>query len=129
MRVSKQRKTRPFQDHTGSDKPDYAADLFRDEKKEKKKPVTQDDAEVSVQDRLDQGMVAKLAALKAQMQDVPKSKPSPLKPAPPRKDLKPSPVDDGAASFAELFDPQEKDESSFEDLLQSSKLDWRSFKE
>lgn len=127
--MSKQRKTRPVQDHSGSDKPDYAADLFRAEKKQKKKPVTQDDSEVSLQDRLDKGMVDKLAALKKQMENVPQPKPSAVKPASPRKEVKPSTVDDGAASFAELFDPQEKDESSFEDLLQSSKLDWRSFKE
>lgn len=32
-------------------------------------------------------------------------------------------------SFAELFDPAEDEESSFEDLLEDSKLDWRFFKD
>ncbi|WP_029423176.1 hypothetical protein [Alicyclobacillus macrosporangiidus] len=36
---------------------------------------------------------------------------------------------DREASFAELFDPQPDDDVSFEELLRTSKLDWRKFKE
>ncbi|MCL6548238.1 MAG: hypothetical protein K6T30_04935 [Alicyclobacillus sp.] len=35
----------------------------------------------------------------------------------------------GDPSFAELFDPQEDDGTSFAELLDSSRLDWRRFKE
>ncbi|CAM3715386.1 hypothetical protein [Alicyclobacillus pomorum] len=129
--MAKKRKTTRTADEI-QDKPDYAADWFRPKPKPEKSKVD-DAAKLSVEDRLSGGTVAKLAELKAKMESdaqaheegqagkrAARKHSSPARPADP---------DDESKSFAELFDPQEEETDNFEDLLNESKLDWRSFKE
>lgn len=115
------------------DKPDFAADWFVGEPKKKEKPKPRDESAVSVGDHLSDGLMKRLEAMKAAME-------AEAAPAPAAKgtaksmggNKKPRAVrveDDGEKSFAELFDPEEESEDSFEELLGDSKLDWRSFKE
>jgi hypothetical protein len=132
--VSKKRKVKPYSEESGQDKPDWAADLFRGEKKPKKAAKPLESTEVLLGDRLGKGVVDKLSALKAQMSNLPPSsaqQQTTQKKAPVlQKAAKARPEDNGDASFAELFDPQESDDdSSFAELLRDSKLDWRSHKE
>ena len=128
--MAKKRKTTRTADDI-LDKPDYAADWFRPKSKPEK-PKVDDAAKLSVEDRLSGGTVAKLAELKAKMETEAQAhengqseKQVVRKPSSPAR---PANLDDESKSFAELFDPQEDDTDNFEDLLNESKLDWRSFK-
>ena len=129
--VAKKRKTTRTADEI-QDKPDYAADWFRPKPKPAK-PKGDDAAKLSVEDRLSGGTVAKLSELKAKMESEAQArengqagKKAVRKHSSPARLADP---DDESKSFAELFDPQEDETDSFEDLLKESKLDWRSFKD
>ncbi|WDL98052.1 hypothetical protein [Alicyclobacillus sp. ALC3] len=154
--MGKQRK-RPgalSQDFSGGDKPEYAADWFREEKP--KKPAAdkkvEENGQTLMQDHLGQSALAALAKLKAEMAAV-AAKEEAAKAAKVAGEKVAHKVDSGRtpnsvvknrskfaaatqteesereASFAELFDPAEPDDASFEELLKKSKLDWRTFKD
>lgn len=124
------------------DKPDFAADWFREPRAEKKS-ATSDAAsaklekDVTVQDRLAPGTMDKLAALKEQMDKeqaaaaakataaATKRQPAAVKP---RRSPDSGGRPDRDLSFSELFDPVDEDESSFEDMLKDAKQDWRNYK-
>ncbi|MDQ0190912.1 hypothetical protein JI721_02815 [Alicyclobacillus cycloheptanicus] len=161
--MGKKRKGRGFgqpQDFSGADKPDYAADLFRDDKPAKQKTSSDKKPEAepaaTLKDRLGAGALAQLTQLKQAMQaaqaqgaGAAKAKPGTRDPsgtagtAGERGGLRTNRQHGHAAqaadrgseqqadqdlSFAELFDPVEPDDESFEEMLQKSKLDWRHFK-
>ncbi len=154
--MGKQRKRRGAlsQDFSGGDKPEYAADWFRAEKP--KKPAAEKKAEesgqTSVEDHLGQPALAALAKLKAEMAEAAakqeaakaakvagekvahKVDPSRTRNSVTKNRTKFAAVtqedeSEREASFAELFDPVEPDDASFEELLKKSKLDWRAFKD
>lgn len=127
-------------DWNGADKPDYAADLFRPPVRHPEAKKDADDSRATVRDRLDGGALAKLETWKAELERSAAAN----KPAPQTTQRDRSERSTGAAarnasarsesqanplSFAELFDPQDKTEESFADLLDKSKLDWHKFKE
>lgn len=146
---------RRVEDFSGSDKPDYAADLFRNErtvkpKAEAAKPAAGTDNQATLKDRLGKGTLDGLARLKAQMAEAEASKRraeagasrkvagerteaeksglNRVKPTGARGDHDGVRTDATEPSFAEMFDPVEPDEDTFADMLQQSKLDWRKFK-
>jgi hypothetical protein len=126
------KKQRPRAEREIQDKPDYAADWFRPEPKPVK---AKDESLLSVEDHLSQSTVKKLAALKdamaaeSQEQNAQKVNGKSARRAEAKHGQSAERVDDGEKSFAELFDPVDEDDESFEDLLEKSKLDWRAFKE
>lgn len=138
-------------DFNGSDKPAFAADWFRDDRpaKPKSQSTPSSDAEKgpTLKDALGQGVSEKLARLKETIeaaqarqnsaQDQPstrvggvgdRSKPSEQKGRSFRSQDDSAESSERELSFAELFDPVDPDEESFEDMLQKSKMDWRRFK-
>lgn len=143
----------------GKDKPEYAADWFREaEKPRQPKPEQQGQsadaaAGSSVAEHLGKTAMDALTKLKAQMAQTAaqeeaaaaakrsgsaartssRARAGEKAKRPGRFDTDAGQDDDASgksdASFAELFDPQEPDEKSFEELLGKSKLDWHAFKE
>lgn len=112
------------------DKPDYAADMIQEKKKEKKPAVKETD--IFVEERLNHKDLQNLAKIKEQLlaeanrssekRTVQRKKTS-------GKSAREKIADDPNVSFADLFDPVDDDEHSFEDLLKDSKLDWHKFKD
>lgn len=123
--------------HMDNDKPDYAADYPVRKAKAKEK----DDDKAHVKEHLQGNVLNKLNRLKATLQkkeaSVTDSKGQTTK-----RGAKPvqnrnhggtnnnaqAATPDEKKSFAELFEPEEEDDVSFEDMLKDSKLDWRKFK-
>jgi hypothetical protein len=77
--------------------------------------------------RLDEGAFAKLKQLKAQIDDTAAQTQVKSAKKQSRKRVSASEEED-EESFADLLNPKDDPEASFEDLLKRSKLDWRSFK-
>lgn len=144
-RKSRQQPSRPVED--GSDKPDFAADLFRKESP-RKQPKRADeekgkeaDTAAHVSDSLDDSVTSKLRAMQADLEKQAASQKAVREGKGPARasgsepsnqagrDARDNRSDKDNLSFSELFDPQEPDKASFEDLLKDSKLDWRKFKE
>lgn len=112
------------------DKPDYAADVIQEKRKEKKPAIKETD--IFVEERLNQKDLQSLAKIKERLlaeanQSTEKQIVQKKKIA--GKSAREKIADDPNVSFADLFDPADDDEHSFEDLLQDSKLDWRKFKD
>ncbi|MFD1673427.1 hypothetical protein [Alicyclobacillus fodiniaquatilis] len=113
------------------DKPDYAMDIIRDAPK-KKAPEKPKEETFHLGDAIGGQAAAKLTQLKAQLAEVEEKKPEKIQPKTKQKAGRTTEerlADNPDLSFAELFDPQEDDEGSFDELLKSSKLDWRYFKD
>lgn len=113
-----------------NDKPAYAMDVIQ-EKPKKPEPERPKEESFHVSDSIGGRAADELARLKAQLTE----QAEPKKPSPavtPMKSGKRSAQErldeDPNLSFADLFDPQEDDEQSFDELLKSSKLDWQYFK-
>lgn len=110
-------------------KPDYAMDKLEPPKKpEKEKPKEE---AFHVGESVGGSTAALLAQLKEQLTVAEEE-------AKPKKEVKQKRVARSAEerlsenpdlSFAELFDPTDDEESSFDELLKDSKLDWRFFKD
>lgn len=115
----------------GLDKPSYAMDVFEEKSKKPAKEKPKEEA-FHVGDSIGTSAAAQLAKLKEQLVDR-EEKAAPVKQSTKRKVSRQSAEDRLAQnpelSFAELFDPQEDEESSFADMLKDSKLDWRAYKE
>ncbi|MFB5190374.1 hypothetical protein [Alicyclobacillus fastidiosus] len=112
------------------DKPDYAMDVVADKPKKAPKEKPKEEA-FHVGDTIGDQAASKLAALKAKLEDV-ADKQQQVKAAKPQKPVRTAKerLDENPdLSFAELFDPQEDEEASFDELLKDSKLDWRYFKD
>lgn len=148
--MTAKRKKQHMQVDDGRDKPDYAADLFRREdetSKKNKRSKPQDvegegDATTSVAAHLGDELTNRLREMKAAL-----SAEEPQRPKTGIRDpgrgqntnsnalgsattsRKSDGADKDKASFAELFNPAPEDEESFEEMLKSSKLDWKKFKD
>lgn len=112
------------------DKPAYAMDVFP-EKPKKPEPERPKEEVFHVGDAIGGQVASRLEQLKAQLTEseaakVPQ-KATPIKPT--KRSAKERLDEDPNLSFADLFDPQEDDDESFDSLLKSSKLDWQQFKE
>ncbi|QQE80299.1 hypothetical protein [Alicyclobacillus sp. SO9] len=118
-----------------NDKPDYAADYPVQKAKAEKK----EDDKAHVQEHLQGSVLEELSRLKSKLEKEAASadtkgeklqRGSPSlrqdKRAGSSKQVRETP--DEKKSFAELFEPQEEEDVSFEDILKESKLDWRKFK-
>lgn len=112
------------------DKPAYAMDIVQEKPKKPAKQKPSEDA-FHVADTISSQAASQLAKLKEQLVEVETPK-QPVKPSSKKAKNTKSAADRLAEnpdlSFAELFDPQEDDES-FEEMLDSSKLDWQMFKD
>lgn len=105
-------------------------DVVADKPKKAPKEKPKEDA-FHVGDTIGDQAASKLAALKAKLEDV-ADKQQQVKAAKPQKPVRTAKerLDENPdLSFAELFDPQEDEEASFDELLKDSKLDWRYFKD
>ncbi|WAH35809.1 hypothetical protein [Alicyclobacillus dauci] len=111
------------------DKPAYAMDVIPDKPKKPEKEKPKEEA-FHIGDTIGGQAAEKLAQLKSQLADVEMDK-TKAKEKPKRKvqSAKERLEENPDLSFAELFDPQEDDEQSFDELLKSSKLDWHHFKD
>jgi len=131
----KQHKQHRTERDRGLDKPSFAADVMAEPVAKKEAKPVRSETDISVEEHLKPGAADKLAALKVQMlateqaahavavtKKQPASASARSASAQTRLDADPD------ASFAELFDPAEEDEESFEHLLEKSKTDWRHFK-
>lgn len=131
-------------DFDGRDKPDFAADWFqsdRAQKKEKAKDKPSEDT-ARLSEALNNQVQLKLEQMKAaltkeaeeaeakQAGKGPGRKPVTSKTLQRRADQKKFTEDEKEnLSFAELFNPTDSEEESFEDLLDDNALDWRKFKD
>jgi hypothetical protein len=112
------------------DKPDYAADTILEKKKEKKPAVRETD--IFVEEQLNQKTLQSLSRMKEQLladANKPAGKQTGLKKKVAGKSASEKIAEDPNVSFADLFDPADDDEHSFEDMLKDSKMDWRKFKD
>jgi beta-glucosidase-like glycosyl hydrolase len=119
------------------DKPDYAMDRMQKETVAKPQAETVPEQNARVEEFLQANALQRLKALKTAMQqDEAPSSPKQVEAAPRAESKKQRTGKSAAeklseqpdASFAELFDPVEDEETSFADMLGDSKLDWRYFK-
>lgn len=128
----------------GRDKPDFAADWFhpeRAQKKEKAKDNTSDDS-AKLSEALNNQVQRKLEAMKAELTK--EAELAEAKQALTSKAKRPASSKGKATgtasrkftddekdnlSFAELFNPSDPEDESFEELLDESALDWRKFKD
>lgn len=117
------KKRRPRQEQL--DKPAYA--LGEEPGLKEGEQQRAKEARMEVADRLGKGAFDKLQALKQQMSEsaaVASAKQGKKR----SKSVQPPKDTDAEESFADLLDPKDEPDVSFEKLLQDSKLDWRSFK-
>lgn len=113
------------------DKPDYAMDRMIQKKQE---PVVTKPKEEQflLEDSIPSYAMMKLTKLKEQLSTEETAK-LPKQPAKPEKKKQRSAAerleDNPDLSFAELFDPADEEDASFDELLNASKLDWKYFKD
>lgn len=113
------------------DKPSYAMDVFEEKPKKPVKEKPREEA-FHVGDTIGGQAADKLAQLKEQLAQTEQAKAPAKQSAKPRKTTRTAQdrlAENPDLSFAELFDPQEDERTSFEELLESSKLDWHYFKD
>lgn len=116
------KKRRPRQEQL--DKPAYA--LGEEPGLKEGERLREKEARMEVADRVGKGAFEKLQALKQQMDET-AAKPA-VKQAKGRNRPATAAQADDTESFADLFNPKDEPNVSFEKLLEDSKLDWRSFK-
>ncbi|GMA58578.1 hypothetical protein C7445_10469 [Alicyclobacillus sacchari] len=128
------RKRRQQDDSFADDKPVYAADRM-DPKPKRESAKRGDEAEsFLLRDAMKSDVATRLAALKNALVEEAQARPDVPQAHKKAKAAKRRPATERLAenpdlSFAELFDPADDDDVSFEEMLADSKLDWRSFKD
>ncbi|WP_206916342.1 hypothetical protein [Alicyclobacillus suci] len=127
---SKQKRNKTEQDVF--DKPEYAMDIVVDKPKKAPKEKPKEEA-FHVGESIGDKVATKLTELKAQLEEMAAAvKEAPAKAkrrAKTSRTAKERLEDNPDLSFAELFDPEDDEEVSFDELLKDSKLDWHHFKD
>jgi len=121
-------------DSFADDKPAYAADRMDVKPKPESAKRGDETESFLLRDAMNADVAARLAALKSALVEEAQARPVTQQQQKKEKAAKRRPAAERLAenpdlSFAELFDPADDDDVSFEEMLADSKLDWRSFKD